>query len=62
MKKSLTLLLTSLLLLSAGVAKAEEPNTDKTDYRSAFITEGMSKKERKQAKRDYEKERGIKTG
>jgi polar amino acid transport system ATP-binding protein len=45
MKKSLTLLLTSLLLLSAGVAKAEEPNTDKRDYRSAFITEGMSKKE-----------------
>ena len=62
MKKPLSLLLSLLLLLSVGVAHAENPSTDKTDYRSAFIKEGMSKKERKQAKRDYEKERGIKTG
>ena len=62
MKRYFLLLLSSLLSLSVGTTLAENPSTDKSDYRSAFIKEGMSKKERKQAKRDYEKERGIKTG
>ncbi|MBQ1224557.1 MAG: hypothetical protein IIX82_01200, partial [Alistipes sp.] len=62
MNKGLTFLLASLLLLSVGEVRAEEPKLEKSDYRSAFIKEGMSGKERRQAKRDYEKLHKIKTG
>ena len=62
MKRGLTFLLASLLRLSVGEVRAEEPKLEKSDYRSAFIKEGMSGKERRQAKRDYEKLHKIKTG
>lgn len=62
MKKRLTLLLATLLLLSNGVARGEEPRVKSGDYRSAFVKEGMSGKERRKAKRDYERRHGIKTG
>ncbi len=58
---SILLLLASLVCFTYN-AHAEEPTTKKKDYRSAFVKEGMSKKEQRIAKRDYEKLHKIKTG
>lgn len=50
------------LLCCVDSASAEGPKTEGSDYRSAFIKEGMNGKERRQAKKSYEKAHGIKTG
>lgn len=70
MKRIFALTLCSLLCINT-LSYGEELNTEttetadkskKSDYRSAYATEGMTKKEIRQAKKEYEREHNIKTG
>ena len=52
-------LVVALLLSNIATSHAKK---EKSDYRSAYAKEGMTGKEIRQAKKNYEKEHGIKTG